>query len=218
VIPRARIVRAAVAGGSRPAPLVQLEAGAATRKRLAREVVEAHLEAERIVATAKARAEEIVAEAREQAATEGAQARRELTEEADATLAARWLQLRQEEQRALGSAVDRVLALGTALAERILDATLALEPGRVVDIAKRVVAEAGGARRAVIEAHPVDAETLRAHLAEARLGIEVAEVRETEALARGELRLHTDIGIVDARLTPRLDRLAAAIRDLVGQR
>jgi flagellar biosynthesis/type III secretory pathway protein FliH len=188
------------------------------RKRLAREVVEAHLEAERIVAAAKARAEEIVAEAREQAATECAQARRELTEEADATLAARWLHLRQEEQRALGSAVDRVLALGTALAERILDAALALEPGRVVDIAKRVVAEAGGARRAVIEAHPVDAETLRAHLAEARLGIEVAEVRETEALARGELRLHTDIGIVDARLTPRLDRLAAALRDFVGQR
>jgi len=150
------------------------------------------------------------------ASSEATRAHRDLAEEADAKLTARWLHLRLEEQRALGGAVDRVLTLGTALAERILDATLALEPRRILDMARRVVAEAGGARRAVIEAHPVDAGALRAHLADARLGIEVVEVRETETLARGELRLHTDIGIVDARLAPRLDRLAAALRDLVG--
>ncbi len=198
--------------------MLPLEAGAATRKRIAREAVDAHFEADRIVAAARAQADTILAEAREQATAEATRAIRELGEEADAKLTARWLHLRQQEQRALGSAADRLLVLGTALAERILDATLALEPGRIVDIAKGVVAEAGGARRAVIEAHPVDAGTLRAHLADARsnLAIEVVEVRETETLARGELRLHTDIGIVDARLTPRLDRLAAALRDYVG--
>jgi flagellar biosynthesis/type III secretory pathway protein FliH len=214
VIRRARIVRAA--SGPRPVPLLVAGAGEASRRRIAREVVEAHLEAERIVAAARARAATLVAEAREQAAREADQQRRELAEESDAKLAARWLHLRREELQARGSAVDQILPLGTALAERIVDASLALEPGRIADIARRVIAEAGGVRRAVIESHPEDAGALRAYLATARLDLEVVEVRETEALARGELRLHTDIGIVDARLAPRLDRLAAALRDIVG--
>jgi flagellar biosynthesis/type III secretory pathway protein FliH len=45
------------------------------------------------------------------------------------------------------------------------------------------------------------------------LDIQSIEVREDAALARGELRLHTDVGIIDARLAPRFDRLSAALRD-----
>jgi flagellar biosynthesis/type III secretory pathway protein FliH len=38
-------------------------------------------------------------------------------------------------------------------------------------------------------------------------------VRGDVALARGELRLHTDLGTIDARFAPRFERLAAALRD-----
>jgi flagellar biosynthesis/type III secretory pathway protein FliH len=40
-------------------------------------------------------------------------------------------------------------------------------------------------------------------------------VRSDAALARGELRLHTDLGTIDARLAPRFERLAAALRDAI---
>jgi flagellar biosynthesis/type III secretory pathway protein FliH len=36
-------------------------------------------------------------------------------------------------------------------------------------------------------------------------------------LSRGSLLLHTDIGAIDARLPVQLDRLAAAIRDVLAR-
>jgi flagellar biosynthesis/type III secretory pathway protein FliH len=210
---RARVVRAT--GGPRPKPLLQPGAGEAQRKRLAREEVEAHLEAERVLAAARARADEIVSAARAEAARHAAEAQRALSEEADAKLAARWLLLRREEHRQLDASGDRVITLAIALAERLLDASLELGPERIVALARRVIAEAGGARRAVVEAHPLDAAALRGHLVEGAFDLETVEVRESGALARGELRLHTDVGIIDARLAPRFHRLAASLRDIL---
>ncbi len=219
---RARIVRAPAASGSpRPKPLLAPGASDAQRKRLAREQVEAHLAADRILAAARTRAEEIVAAAARDAATQAEGARRVLAEEADAKLAARWLLLRREEQRQIEGSGDRVIMLAIALAERLLDASLELGPERIAALARRVIAEAGGARRAVVEAHPLDATALRAQLVDGHGGaagtfdLDSIEVRESEGLARGELRLHTDVGIVDARLAPRFHRLAAALRDVL---
>jgi flagellar biosynthesis/type III secretory pathway protein FliH len=39
------------------------------------------------------------------------------------------------------------------------------------------------------------------------------DVVENAELARGSLCVHTDLGTLDAKLTPRLERLAAALRD-----
>ena len=70
-----------------------------------------------------------------------------------------------------------------------------------------------GARRAVIEAHPLDADELCAAPRRARPRPAVGRGRRDAALARGALRLHTDLGTIDAQLAPRLERLAAALRD-----
>jgi flagellar biosynthesis/type III secretory pathway protein FliH len=210
---RARIVRAA--GAPRPKPLLAPGPGEAARKRIAREEVEAHLAADRILAEARVRAAELIDAARAEAAGLAGEARRALAEEADAKLAARWLLLRREEQRQLEQGGDRVITLAIALAERLLDASLELGPERIVALARRVITEAGGARRAVVEAHPLDAETLRAHLTEAAFDLQSIEVRDSPTLARGELRLHTDVGIIDARLAPRFHRLAAALRGVL---
>jgi flagellar biosynthesis/type III secretory pathway protein FliH len=75
-----------------------------------------------------------------------------------------------------------------------------------------VLAEARGARRAVVDAHPEDAAALAAEVKAGGFDVAALEVREDSSLARGELRLHTDLGKIEARLAPRFERLAAAVR------
>ncbi len=184
-----------------------------TRRRIAREEIEARLAAERIVGEARSQAEALIAETRTEAASTLAAASREARQEAHAELAARWLALRQAEQGALACAGERIVPVAVVLAERLLGASLALEPSRIVDLARTVIDEARGARRAVIDAHPLDADELKQRLTTNGLEVQSIEIRRDEALARGEVRLHTDVGTIDARLAPRFERLAAALRD-----
>jgi flagellar biosynthesis/type III secretory pathway protein FliH len=154
-------------------------------------------------------------EARARAADAVATAAAEARQHAETELAARWIALRERERAAIGRESERVVAMAAALAERLLGAALAVDPGRIAELARGVLDEARGARRAVVEAHPTDAEELRARLASLAnegLALESVEVRCDDALARGELRLHTDLGTIDARLAPRFERLAAALR------
>jgi flagellar biosynthesis/type III secretory pathway protein FliH len=209
--PRARIVRAAEALA--PEPLWTAKPSEPQRRRMAREELEARLAADRIVEEARATAHKVLADAHSEAAGAAAVAAREAQAEADAKLAAQWLLLRQAEQARPQQDEDRTITLAVALAERLLVASLELDPTRIGELARAVMAEAGGARRAVIDAHPLDVDPLRSQLSMTPLDIQSIEVRQDAELARGELRLHTDLGIIDARLAPRLDRLAAAVRD-----
>jgi flagellar biosynthesis/type III secretory pathway protein FliH len=180
---------------------------------VAREVIEAQLQAERITRDAQERADAIVEHAQQQALAAGAEAVREARAEADAELAARWATLRETESRRLAHEADRILPIAIALAERLLGAALELHPERVASLAAAVLAEARGARRAVIDAHPADAAALEHHLGAGGLDARSYEIRRDDSLARGALRLHTDLGIIDAQLAPRLERLADALRD-----
>ena len=65
-----------------------------------------------------------------------------------------------------------------------------------------LIDEARGARRAVVQAHPLDAVELLQRLTTNGLELQSIEIRGDDALARGELRLHTDVGTIDARLAP----------------
>lgn len=210
-LPRARVVRASDA--ATVAPILAPAAGTQQRRRIAREEVEAHLAAERILAQAREEADALVARAREEAARETADAARAAGEEARASVVAEWATVLEKERAKLEHDVDRVITVAVALAERLLGAALELDPARIASLARGVVAEARGARRARVEAHPVDARALREHLAGAGLDPQAFDVREDESLARGALRLHTDLGVIDAQLAPRLERLAAALRD-----
>jgi len=211
VTPRARIIAAPAA--ERATPVLERGIGDARRRRAAREEIEARLTAERVVLDATAAASAILAEARAGAADAIAAAIHQAREETSTQLTARWLALREREHVAMGREHDRVVAVAVALAERLLGASLSLDPSRIVDLARAVIDEARGARRAVVEAHPLDADELRARLPLEGLDLQSIEVRSDAALARGELRLHTDLGTIDARLAPRFERLAAALRD-----
>jgi flagellar biosynthesis/type III secretory pathway protein FliH len=208
--PGARIIRA---GGTPCKPLFAPGPSVEQRRRIVREELEGKLAAEALVAEARATAESLVARAREEAGKQLVAVTQEAREEASAKLAAQWLALRSAEAKGLARETDRVVALAVALAERLIGSALRLDPSIVADLARTVLAEAQGARRAVIRAHPLDANELRGHLSTAGLDATTVEVQNDETLLRGELRLHTDVGIIDAKLAPRLARLADALRD-----
>jgi flagellar assembly protein FliH len=218
--PRARVIRAgdASAAGALD-PVVSVGSTNAVRaawRRITREELEGRERAEATLRAARAEAEATLAHARAEAASAAATALAEVRQEAHAELTARWVALRAEEHKRVEAGRDTVIALGVALAERLLGASLQLDPSGIVEIARGVLVEARGARRARIDAHPLDAAILREKLAAVPgLDVQTVEVRDDAALARGELRLHTDVGTIDARLAPRFERLAAALRDAV---
>jgi len=209
-LPLARIVRAAES--TRGVPCLSPGPGPLQRRRMAREEIEARLTAERVIQEASTRVEALLQHASQEGAAAAETARREARADADATLTARWIALRQAEARRVEDG-DRVITLAVALAERLIGASLELDPTRIATLARGVLVEARGARRAVIHAHPRDAEVLRHHLSASELDPESVIIEVDESLARGALRLHTDVGIIDAQLASRLDRLADALRD-----
>lgn len=208
---RARIVRAAQAARATPLPSLRPSQGLV--RRMAREELEARLTAERLVQEARLQSAAIVEQARKEAGLAFAELAREAREQAETGVAAQWLRLRHAENARLAADKERIIAVAVALAERLLGAALALQPERVAELASVAISEARGARRIAMDAHPLDAEILQQSLHHAGLDPQVAEIRADEALARGELRLQTDVGTIDAKLATRLERLAAALRD-----
>jgi flagellar biosynthesis/type III secretory pathway protein FliH len=218
MMPRARIIRGPDtpdAARTREEPLFSMRPSMQQWRRIAREELEARAAGERIVEEARSRAEVLAAQVRDDATSAAAQAVRVAREQAEASAAAQWLSLRQREGEGLERDEGRIIAVAVVLAERLLGAALDLDPARIVHLARAAMAEARGARRIAIEAHPLDANALRGHLHAAHLDAQSVEVRDNDALARGDLRLQTDVGTIDAKLAPRLDRLAAALRDAV---
>lgn len=214
-VERARIVKGAPADGApsaRPTPRADPPGGrgaagaqalAARARRVAREIAEARAEAARIVDDAHARAAAVVESA-------AATAAREASEREVARLAAAFLALRTEEEGRAERELDRVVELATLLAERLVGEALRIEPTRIAELAASALEESRGARRVRVDASPDDVDALTAALG--AIG-HVAEVRADARLARGSLIVHTDLGRIDARLEPQLERLAAALRE-----
>ncbi len=162
------------------------------------------------VLDARADAEAILARAREDADAIVAATRAEIREQELARLAAGFLALKQAEENRAERDLDRAIELAVVLAERLVGEALRVEPARVAELAASALQEVRGARRLRIEASPDDVGAL-----EGTLGTIVSnvEVVADPALARGSLVVHTDLGRVDARLEPQLDRLAVALRE-----
>lgn len=211
---RGRIIRGEAA--DRAVPILRAGLGEEQRARLSREEVEAHQNADRIVHLALTRSESILASAKADAERVAREASQQAAEAEQARLAAAWLALREHEEKRAARDLDRSVAIAKVLAERLIGRELELDSALIASIAREALAEARGARRVRLEANPRDAEGLRNELVGAGLGSPegvAIEVIENTELARGSLRVHTELGTVDARLHPRLERLAAALRD-----
>lgn len=207
-VTRARIVHRAQAASlpADPPP------SARVLERIARERIEAHESATRTLAEAKHAAEALVLAARAKASTVAETAAREAGEAEQAKLAAQYLSLRAREERAAEAGLDRTVDLARVLAERLLGESLRVDPETIAKLARQSLAEAQGARTVRIEAHPDDMAALQRHVALLNVA-QVASIVSDVTLERGCLRLHTDLGTIDAKLRPQLERLAAALRD-----
>lgn len=179
-------------------------------------LVDSSEEAARLLANARAQAAALVAAAERRAADLRLVAEAEARAEASAKLAAHALALASHEAKADERALERTVSLARLLAERLLGASLALAPEQVVSLARQALAEARGARRLNIVAHPEDAKLLLQELPSLGVAVETVRVSPDSARARGSLRIETDIGVLDADLAPQLDRLALRLRETLA--
>jgi flagellar biosynthesis/type III secretory pathway protein FliH len=180
--------------------------------RIAREEMEAREAAVRIIADAKRTANALVEEARARATSAVEAATREAAELEQAKLAARVMALRVREEHAAEIELDQSVELARVLAERLVGEALTVEPQTIAKLARQALAEARGARTVHIEAHPDDVAALERNLSVLAIA-HVASIKSDATLERGCLRLHTDLGTIDAHIRPQLERLAAALRD-----
>ncbi|HEX3774322.1 MAG TPA: FliH/SctL family protein [Polyangiaceae bacterium] len=178
-----------------------------------KEVLDAAERAKSILAAAEARAAELVDDAERAAAELRLRAEAEGRADAAAKIAARALALRDHEIRGDERALGRSVELARLLAERLLGESLRVAPEQIGALAKQALAEARGARRIKLIAHPDDARLLEQALPALGLEPSTAEVRGDASRARGALRIETEIGVLDADLAPQLERLALKLRE-----
>jgi flagellar biosynthesis/type III secretory pathway protein FliH len=178
-----------------------------------REVLAAAECATRLVSVAQERAAHIVADAERAAAEVRLLAEAEGRADAAAKVAARALALRHHEARSDERELDRCVDLARLLAERLLGESLRVAPEQVVALARQALGEARGARRITVVAHPEDARILEHSLLALGLDPSTAQVRADAGRARGNLRIETEIGVLDAELAPQLERLSLKLRE-----
>ena len=179
-------------------------------------LVDASADATRMLSKARAQAQQLIAAAERKAADLKLVAEAEARAEAAAKLAAHALSLASYEAKADERALERTVSLARLLAERLLGASLAASPEQVVTLARQALAEARGARRLTIVAHPDDAQLLSQSLASLGVAVDTVRLQPDGARQRGSLRIETDIGVLDADLAPQLDRLALKLRETLA--
>jgi len=183
---------------------------------MGRDVLAAADQAAAIVARAEEQARKLISAAEAQAAELRLRAEAEGRADAAATLAARALALSAREAASTERELDRLVEVARILAERLLGEALSLAPERIVALARQALAEARGARRVTIVAHPEDAARLERSLVELGLPPDLTRVVSDPRRPLHNLRLETDIGTLDAELAPQLERLALKLRETLG--
>ena len=208
-----RVLKREALAGAEPL-LPEIEEKTLPRGQLVRrEVLAAAERASSLITRAEARASEIVGDAERASAELRLRAEAEGRADAAAKIAARALALRELEAKADERALDRTVQLARLLAERLLGESLRVAPEQINALAKQALAEARGARRITIVAEPADARLLEQNLAGFGLDAATVQVRSEPARARGNLRIETEIGALDAELAPQLERLALKLRE-----
>jgi flagellar biosynthesis/type III secretory pathway protein FliH len=180
------------------------------------DVVHASDEARAIVARAEDAAKRLLERAENRAETLAAELTARAKTEAATALAARELAVATREAHAVERERDQLVALARLLAERLLGETLRLDPTRVVALARQTLTEARGARKLTLAVHPDDVPHLEHALATQALPPPVTVVADATRRP-GSVRLDTELGSLDAELSPQLDRLAQKLREALDR-
>lgn len=178
-------------------------------------VVDAGLEARRLLEGARREADQLLSEARAQAAALRDQALQQGRAEAEAEFTTLLAAARADAQRVQAAALPAARGLATRMAEKIVGRALALEPSVVADIAAQALAAARArAGTVTLRIHPDDRaaiETARPGFV-ARLGTAVElRVVDDPSMVPGGCVVDTPAGRLDARLATQLAALERAV-------
>lgn len=174
--------------------------------------VQAHDRALALVAGAHEEAAATLRAAADEAAALRKRAVAEGQAEAEAALAARWVDLKRAEETWHQQREGDLLAVARLLAERLLLRSLDLDPRTITDLTRQALAPLRRARRLLFSVHPDDAEALRAGLASLGHDAALIEVHLEPTAPRGAVHIVSELGSIRAELAPQLDRLLAALR------
>ncbi len=172
-----------------------------------REILEATAKAVAIVKEAQRQAGLLDTEARARVAQIEHAVATEARAHEEARVLTLLLQLEEERASLAKQAEAGAVELAVLLAERLVGHALRLEPQLVASLATQTLAKARGCVGMTLVAHPDDEATLRALLTtypSVRLEVDAN-------LSRGDLRLVTNLGVIDATIRPQLAQLARAL-------
>jgi flagellar assembly protein FliH len=129
--------------------------------------------------------------------------------------------LRLHAERLTELCAEDALAVGTAIARRILEAELRSSPAALDALVRSAVRKVGESRDVTVRLAPADAASIRAAGSRFAADLPAATVRVVDdpALGPGDVRVDADFGTVDGRLETRLDearRALAALADAGG--
>ena len=212
---RARILRASSGNGGAPLSVQELEAPVARARVLRRAVIRADADARQIIESARLRAEAIETKARSLANDITLQQRAVARADALSLVVAQAVALREKRETLSQTLEERSIELGRLLAERLLGEQLSLTPERVSELARQALSEAAGARRATITANPLDAAQLRNGLCLDDTLLDQLQIEEDPQLENGQLRIETELGVVEADVSGQLERLADQLKKLL---
>ena len=172
-----------------------------------REIIEARAEAHAIVKEAHRQAHLLDAQARERVAHVAQTAADEMRAREEANGAALVIRLEEERRLLHVQACARGKEFAVLLAERLIGHALMLDPHLIDALATQTLAEARGSANVTLVSHPDDSMALKALLTNypsVRLDVDAS-------LSRGDLRLVTNLGVIDACIRPQLAQLARAL-------
>lgn len=106
----------------------------------------------------------------------------------------------------------RSIEIARVLAERLIGASIAADESTIVALAAQVLSEVRGARRIELHVHPTDLAVLETHLGKPS-ALEGLKLVANAACERGNFRVVTDVGTMDAEVGERLDLLAAKLAE-----
>jgi flagellar assembly protein FliH len=181
-------------------------------------VVAAQERADALLERAERQARELVEAARREASAVKLAAELEGRALGIAEAARALLRLRKLEQRIEERSLGRIVELSRLLAERLLCEELSQRPEVVLGRAREVLQAARGESEVELAVNAQDLPLLEAELEAmgVNTGTEVRFVVAPE-LERGELRMSTRLGVVEARFGAELSRLTEALREHLAQ-
>lgn len=127
--------------------------------------------------------------------------------------------MRLTSERLAEQARSDALELALLVSRRILEAELSTNVERFFSVIRSVIRRAGESRRIVVRLHPDDAKRVEAAgggRAVSTMAIVQVEISPDAELALGDCMVDADFGIVDGRLTTRLDEMRRLLQEAMA--